>query len=278
MQMDNALETLCVPSDAKNILRRVLKVASSDNIFIKQSVKDLFIISPHDVNLSKFARVYESIIVGNKIYRMFGKTTYLELAFPKNASPRELEEFYNSPKLAAATTNDYTGVFLISFEQWNSYQELVRDSSFNGLVKFIENNKQNISYIFHVMPDFSNAERLFLHLSNYINLLEVELRMPNLEDAIEYIEKILQKANISLMNSECKLKELLLNGIDNGESPHFSYTELDQLAANIVFELVCSCETQANGTWMLDDKTMDKLTDTLSICGGKETYTKIGFR
>ena len=46
--------------------------------------------------------------------------------------------FYNSPRLVAATQNNYTGVFLISFEQWHNFSELNRDAVFEELLNYID--------------------------------------------------------------------------------------------------------------------------------------------
>jgi len=106
------IEKLNVTEDAKVVLRKIRGVVSSSNPLVKASIKNLFITCPYGAALSDYARAYERIIVENSVYRVVGKCTYLELAFPRRGTDKEYAEFYNSTRIVAATINEYVGVFL----------------------------------------------------------------------------------------------------------------------------------------------------------------------
>lgn len=70
------IDSLNASAEAKEILRKTERVASSQNDLIKKSVKDLFVICPDGAGLSEYAKVYENIITSNGVYPQKGKGTY----------------------------------------------------------------------------------------------------------------------------------------------------------------------------------------------------------
>lgn len=113
----------------KDTLHKIERVTSSSNKKMKASVKDILLVSPSCKELSKIAKCYERIITSNGVYPVRGVRTYMELVYPASGKDSDLKAFFASPRLAAATQNKFTGVFLISFEQWNGANELIMDSA-----------------------------------------------------------------------------------------------------------------------------------------------------
>lgn len=273
------IEELSVSEEAKEVLRKIGVVASSSNPIIKASIKNLFITCPHGAALSDYARAYERIIIENDVYRVVGKGTYLELAFPKMRTEREYAEFYNSTRIVAATINDYTGVFLVSFEQWSGYNELVREMAFSEFLKFVDGNKKNISFVFHVLPEFADKEKFYLLLNGHVNLKRVELNNPDLSKATDFIISELKKTDITLTDSaKKKLGEFVSEKIDVTSQYYQGYRTLERLSNNIIFEAACIFDEEKNGNKKIDVQTMERLSCEVEFSlDERNTKSKLGF-
>lgn len=273
------IDTLSVSEYAKEALRRTLRVASSTNSNIKESVKNLLVVCPHGACLSEYARTYERIIIENDVYRVTGKGTYLELAFPKMGTEKEYAAFYNSTRLVAATINSYTGVFLISFERFNGYTDLMKEPAFTGLLKFIDTNAKNISFVFHVLPEFGDIEKLANKLKSHVNLLQVSLKKPGIVDATEYVTDELNRTNIVFTKAaKKKLSVLLAEKIDLESASFQGYRTLDRFTSNVVFEVACICNENKKGMRTIDTKVISQLAESVDFSlEEKEISHKVGF-
>ena len=260
------IEELSVTEEAKEVLRKVNGVASSSNPVVKASIKNLFVACPYGAALSDYARVYEKLIIENAVYRVVGKGTYLELAFPKMGTEKEYAAFYNSTRIVAATINDYVGVFLVSFEQWCGYNELVRDEAFSEFLKFVDRNKQNISFVFHVLPEFTDKDKLYLLLSGHVNLKKVELINPDLSKATDYVIDELRKTDITLTDSaKKKLGDFISEKVDISSPHYLGYRTLERLSQNIIFEASCILNEVKNGNKKIDVQMLEKLSDEVDF-------------
>jgi len=273
------IEKLNVTEDAKVVLRKIRGVVSSSNPLVKASIKNLFITCPYGAALSDYARAYERIIVENSVYRVVGKCTYLELAFPRRGTDKEYAEFYNSTRIVAATINEYVGVFLVSFEQWSGYNELVKDEVFTEFIKFVDDNKKNISFVFHVLPEFADKEKLYLLLSGHVNLIKTELINPDLSKATEFIIGELKKTDITLTDSaKKKIGEFISEKVDI-TSPHYlGYRTLERLSKNIIFEASCILNEERIGNKKIDVQMLERLSDEVDFkLDVKDKRNKLGF-
>lgn len=232
------IEDLNVSEQIKEFLRRVEEVASSGNSKLKASVADIFIKSPSCSELSKLARTYENIITGYGVYPFRGVGTYLELAFPSRGTDRDYKDFYASPRRVAATSNHFSGVFLISFEQWGSADEVIRDESFDSLVKFIEANRRRISFVFHITPDFRDGKILYDELSKYANLEYLEHFFPDKAEAAEYIKNQIREAEIELSQAGiAEIDRLIDERLDVTAKSYNGYRTLEKISKRLLFEL-----------------------------------------
>ena len=275
----NVIESLKVSEGAKEVLRRIYKVASSENVYVKETVKNIFVTCPEGAGLSEYARAYEKIIIENEVYRVKGKCTYLELAFPRIGGELEYRKFFDSPRLVAATINNFVGVFLISFEQWSGYSELMREKYFKELLQFIDDNKNNISFVFHVMPEFSEKDRLVDLLNSHVNILKVDLKKPDAQEATEYIKDELKNMNIKFDSCAKKsLEEFILTNVDIESKAYVGYSTLDRLAKDVSFEIFCKLEANEDGMMFVDKMIMTELLDDIKFTlNGYETQVKFGF-
>jgi hypothetical protein len=273
------IEKLSVTEEAKEVLRKVNRVASSSNPLIKASIKNLFVTCPYGAALSDYARVYEKIIVENAVYRVVGKGTYLELAFPKMGTEKDYADFYNSTRIVAATINDYVGVFLVSFEQWSGYNELVREEALSEFLKFVDCSKKNISFVFHVLPEFTDKEKLYFLLSGHVNLKKVELINPDLGKATDFIINELKKTDITFTDSaKRKLGDFISEKVDI-TSPHYlGYRTLERLSKNIIFEASCILNEEQNGNKKIDVQMLEQLSVEVDFSlDEKDKKSRLGF-
>lgn len=275
---DYSIDGLPVSEEAKEVLRKILYVASSDNLAMRESVKSLFVISPNGCGISEYARGYEKIIRENNVYSLVGRETYLELAFPKMATDKEYEEFFESPDIVAATTDSFRGVFLISFEQFSSYSELYNEEAFSDLLKYIDKNTKKNSFAFHVLPDFKEYDKLMSTLQAHINLIKVNLAKPTIEEAMNYMMNKLGEANISFTPGAVKkFEKFVLKEINISSELYSGYITLDRFLNNVVFEVACICDENM-GRRRVDGKIIDKLLETLEFSlDEKKPYCKLGF-
>ena len=263
--IEETIRNLKVSEEIKCLFRKINNVASSPNTKMKKSVKDLFVISPSCKELSKLAKCYERIIVLNDVYPIRGTRTYLELAFPCSQRGNDYKDFFVSPKLAAATQNCFAGVFLISFEQWNNASELIKESAFWDLIKFLESNKENVSYVFHITPEFKNAELLYKELAKQLNLCQIKHSHPDLNLAIEYVEKQLNEAGIDWDTSgKEEMEKLIEEKIDVMSPTYRGYRTLEKFVSNLQFEIYASMPATTD----IDGKTKVRI--------GKEDIVRIG--
>lgn len=273
------IQKLNVTEEAKVVLRKVQGVASSNNPLVKASIKNLFVTCPYGAALSDYARAYERIIIENGVYRVVGKGTYLELAFPKKGTDKDYAGFYNSPRIVAATINDYTGVFLVSFEQWGGYNELVRNEAFYGLLEFVDRSKKNISFVFHVLPEFADKEKLYLLLSSHVNLINVELANPDLSKATEFVISELKKTDITLTDSaQRELGNFISEKVDINSSQYLGYRTLERLSQNLIFEASCILNEEQNENKKIDIQMLEKLSREIDFTiGESDKKSKLGF-
>ena len=231
--MISLIENLKVSREIKDALLKINTVARAGNKKIQASVKDLFIKSPECKELSQIGRCYERIIVSNRVYLSRGKKTYLELAFPASDIEEDYNKFFASPKLVAETDNYFSGVFLISFEQWNSANELIRSRAFSKLINYINNNKKYISFIFHVTPEFRDANVLQNELSKHLNFFSLEHEARNVEKCLAYVKEQFVDAGISISESGVNEIRCLIESKPNVMEDN----ALEQLVNNLLFEI-----------------------------------------
>lgn len=273
------IDKLNVSTKAKEVLKRIDKVSRSESVAMKNSIKNLFIVCPNGAGLSEYAKAYEEIIISNGVYPIHGKGTYLELAYPRAGLEKDYIAFYNSPRLVAATQNDYSGVFLISFEQWSNYSELSRDTAFDTLLSYIDRNQKNISFVFHVLPEFGDADKLASVLNGHVNIERLQLSKPQLKEAKEFVNNEMKKTKIRFTGgAQDKLDTLIENRVNMESQAYLGYETLRRFTDDLIYEVVCICDEDVNGERKIDIKTMMTLSESIGFSlDEKELKPKVGF-
>lgn len=226
------IENLKVSREIKDTLLKINTVAGAANKRVQASVKNLFIKCPECKELSEIARCYERIIVSNGVYLTRGKRTFLELAFPNSDMDEDYNKFFASPKLASETENFFSGVFLVSFEQWNSANELLRNRAFPKLIKYIDSNKKNMSFVFHITPTFRDSNFLQNELSKHLNFLSLEYAF-DIDSSLTYVAEQFEEAGITISESGInEIKQLI-----ESKTNVMGDNALEQLVDNMLFEI-----------------------------------------
>ncbi|MBO6241548.1 MAG: hypothetical protein J6O61_12045 [Butyrivibrio sp.] len=274
----DVIEKLNVNEEIKGLLRNIDKVAGSSNERVKRSVKCLFIESPSCNELLDIAHAYERIIFDNGVYLARGSKTFLSLAFPNSDDPSEFKSFYASPLIASATQNVYTGVFLISFEQYENGASLVRSWRFKELMDYVEQNKSHISFIFHVNNHMSEIDVFRDALKRHVNMVCTSFTHPDPDVASTYVMHQLSKAGFVLEEGvDEKIHELIESKIDFKSKDYDGYRSLEMLTNNLQYELTVSSKRSSENIISASDvKKIQSRIETISY--ESDSKPLIGFR
>lgn len=227
-----------IPEKTKAVLEKIEYVAKINKGSLKKSIPSVFLEGDKGAGSSRFAYVYERILAINHVYMVRGSKTFLELVFPKNGNEKDYQRFFQSPKTVASIQNRFYGVFAISFEEWDG-KDLIESEQFKALLTFIDNNRDNIFFVFQVTSGFKEKEELRKILNNHINLVEAHLGYMDLDMAADYIQKCLENDGIRFsVNGKKEFKRFLHRKL-NMESRDFAgYHSLQQIARSLQFELL----------------------------------------
>lgn len=92
--IEKNIEKLNIGAKAKTALYQIQTIARSDASYCKQLVPNLLLVSPSGAGTTEYGKVYSRIIDENHIYDIRGLSTFLELDFPCDDSPREYNLFF----------------------------------------------------------------------------------------------------------------------------------------------------------------------------------------
>ncbi len=227
-----------IPEETKEVLEKIEYAAKMNKGSFKKSIPSVFLESDKGTGSSFFAHVYERILATNHVYMVRGTKTFLELVFPRNGKEKDYQRFFQSPKTVASIQNKFFGVFAISFEEWEG-KELIESEEFEALLTFIDNNKNNIFFVFQVTREFKAKEELKRVLNNHINLVEAHLGYMDYDIATDYILKYLGNDGISFsVKGKAELKKFLHRKLDLESQNFVGYHSLEQVARSIQFELL----------------------------------------
>lgn len=197
-----------------------------------------------DKGCDEFAIEYEKKLRDNGAFNFVGKRTLLELVFPKGAEEEDYIRFFDSPR-NYSMANQYRGIFYISFEEWKNANELINDSAFDGLLDYIDANKNTSFYIFRFRKEFENAKEVKRIMSLHLNTETIILNNLDIDASFIYIKGYLKEMGIKFRpDASEELKRILTNLLNSYSS--IDYSLIDQIANNIQYEL-CLNNKDDNG-------------------------------
>lgn len=185
--MDNIrkqIAELNVSVDAKKMLETALYLGDMGEE-AANSIPNVLIVAPPGVGLTSFSHIYSEIIDCSGKYKIRGVNTFLELDFPYAVSELEYSKFFDSPRVISETQNKFLGTFVISFERYDK-KNLLESIPFDRLCSFVLENKDNISFVFHVTPEFDRVDEFGKILGQLVDIKKIEFGEPDCEVLTAY--------------------------------------------------------------------------------------------
>lgn len=233
--IEKELNALFIDEEAKNCLRtidRIFSVKSGSNDLVRTA---LLVTAGDGCGVSSYGKVYSLIVDSSPCLKVRGSESFLELVFPKD-SEKEERLFFASPRRIASIRNRFYGTMLISFREYSG-KDLICSDSFNRLLNFISENRNNIHFIFHVLPGFAAKNQLLLKLKDVVNVMEVLLDKPTIDNGFAYIVVKLEECGYEVLEgAKTVLKEEILPCIIADKS-YMGYRSLNTLLERIHFEM-----------------------------------------
>jgi hypothetical protein len=272
MQSKLTIEDLLVDDTAKQTLGMIARIANSDREIVRETVPSLFVTAEAGAGVFDYGNMYGKIIETSPLLQVRGSATFIELVFPKN-NPQDEKLFFSSPQRAASIRNRFYGTMLISFEEYEGH-DLIKSDSFKRLIDFIDCNKANIHFVFHVMPDFMAKSQLVSALRSHINIVEVNLDTPDIEKSYMYTVSELKKDGYIIDDTiKQQFIDCILNGVVTNKE-YLGYSTLNNLLNRIRYEIAVSDKTDG----VIDKNIVDRLLGNfVSDLSGVTDNSQIGF-
>lgn len=233
--IEKELNALFIDDEAKNCLRtidRVFSVKTGNNDLVGPA---LLVTAGDGCGVSSYGKVYSLIVDSSPSLKIRGSRTFLELAFPKD-NERDERLFFASPRRAASIRNRFYGTMIISFREYTG-RDLIFSDSFNKLLSFISENRDNIHFVFHILPEFTEKKHLLMKLKDVVNVMEVLLDKPTLDVGFVYIVTKLEECGYEVSkDTKILLREEILADIISDKS-YVGYRSLNTLLERIHFEI-----------------------------------------
>lgn len=198
--IERAIENLSISAEAKDFLETALSMGDG-GVNSAKSIPNVLIISPPGTGVTSFTRIYSDIVDYSHVYEIRGASTMLELDFPYSLVESEYDMFFNSPRICAETQNRFWGTFSISFERYGKEIDLIDTTQFYRLKSFVMYNRDNISFIFHITPDFEKKDELINELAQLVNIRVIEFGEQNVESLTAHFISEVEK-NVSVKWNE----------------------------------------------------------------------------
>ena len=270
MKNNSNINNLIIDESVQNVLNTVDRIANLDDERNRINIPSLIITTDDGYSLTGLGKIYGNIV--EKSFRVKGKISFLELVFPKD-NPRDESLFYASPQRVVSTRNKFYGTMLISFEEFKG-SDLLYSESFINLMDYIEKNKENIRFIFHILPDFTMKKQLVSKLCEQLNVIEVVLEKPQNEMAYEYVMNGLKEQTLKVDNEAGELFKRILSR-DIEQDNYCGYKTLNKVINKISYEmLILKNNPEGTITSEVIERLGWKLAEEISF---SKTENRIGF-
>jgi len=253
--------------EAVKELINVENVVSSENPEVKKAVPHFLLWAEEERVASAFGKDYAERIRKGKVFGDRASYSYLELAYPKEeASEQKFNMFFDSMAEMAATYNRFTGVFLISLENW---KEASPDSPrFAMLMEYVLDHVENVRFIFLVSPKAKYAKRIEGTLIRTLDVKQIRLPLPDLDAATAYVVERLNEAGVELPKRVVPMVGNLISKLMR-EERYKGIVTLERVIGKLMYLKKSDKDT----SW---DRTLKSLEEQLEYIP-EETVGRIGF-
>ena len=257
---------MAASESAKTVLRAINKLAKSENATQKQSVikMNVFCVSPTPELANEYASILERTIVENKVLDIKGKETYLAIDFPVSEEDKEVRKFFMAPKKTAAITNEFHGVFMMSFRQFDSYSQLKSHEYYDALLDYVEKNNSTTMFVFHVPSKFDGKKQLFNDFQSIVNTKYIEIENADYDRIVKFALVELYKKKIKVAPSNVDLfSDLIFRKIDITSGNYKGYSTVERFIEAIAFEVFLTGNVNGGTINLSKDmiRHLDDLTD-----------------
>lgn len=272
--IEEKLSALLVNEEAKEELRRIDKLLNSKSEKIRESASAILVTAGEGCGFSSYGKAFSVIVDSSIALKIKGTSTLLEMVFPKD-NEKDEKLFFASPRRMASIRNRYYGTMLISFKEYAG-QDLIKSESFSRLLEFISFNKGNIHFMFHILPQFTAKKQLITRLQEILNISEVTLNNPDLDNGFTYvITELKDNGYVVEDNALNALKEDIIPTII-GSKKYSGYRSLDILLDRLYLETALSDDELMVLSETAVQNLMDKYKKEESL--NQEDVPRIGFR
>lgn len=241
---EKKLNMLFMNNAAREALYKADKLHNSSHKQIRDSAPNLLVIAPEGSGLTTYAEVYSEILDSSENLKVRGRKTYIELTFPKD-NEKDERRFFLSPVIAADYCNRFYGTMVVSLREFSG-TDLIKSKSLVNLLEFVELNKNNIKFIFHILPEFSADKKLLSKLREITNVDLVELEKPNAELALLQLIGELSDSGVSMSEEAINILRSELLPYFVNQDNYRGYKSLKLLIDRLYREMGMSNENETN--------------------------------
>ena len=166
-RINEKIDKLFVEESAKEVLRNADKIMEKNSKREKKVAYTPLIIADEGSGFIDYIQLYASMVDKFISVEERGATSLLMRVFPKD-DDEKLKMFFSSVLEAASYRNRFYGTMLISFQEFKGL-DLIRSTAFRELLNFVSTNRDNIRFVIHVMPSFSEKDRLIAVLQDIVS-------------------------------------------------------------------------------------------------------------
>ena len=268
-EFNGNLDGVLMDDAGRRIMGNIAKIAFSVRRNKLELLPHLHLISNKGRGVTKLGKCYADILDASDAFFPYF-CDYLELNFPHGAKETDYQKFFQSAREKAVFQNYFTGVFLISLEEWRGVH-LKKDDVFGSLINFVNKNKRNIRFIFLTPEDDEFCEEVGRVLRKEIEISTIRLSALNEIQSWEYLSKILRERDLSFTKEGvAAAKKLVKQALpvikDKG------YHALNELGNRIEFEYL-TCGNNVN----ISAEIVASVSDLYAVKEGEQPVIKIGF-
>lgn len=250
--VEKEVNSLLVSKEAKDYLMLLDKLCQKTG-----RINSALVIRAEDgCGLTSFSRVASRIVASSIPSYLKGEEDFIELIFPKDNEKDEML-FYSSPRRATRIRNRFYGTMVISLREFDG-MDLLRSNSFRRLMDFVDENKENIFLIFHVLPSFKAYGDFISTLQKSMSVKEISLNQPGKEAGYSYVVYELMDRGLSIEASATDaLKDKLVRMLVENDG-YQGYKSLDVLVDRVTFEATFM-ENSVGEKTTVDNRIVEKL-------------------
>ena len=236
------ISNLYINDTAKNALFSMDRMLNSPSAPIRSSAPAPLLVAGEGCGLTSYGRAFSEIINYSPYCIKAGSSNYLELVFPKDNEEDE-RLFFSSPVKAASTANRFYGTMIISFKEFSG-NDLIKSESFERLIGFCRENKENIHFLFHIKPDFDEVDRLVLELQTVFPIMMIDLDKPDDEKSFEYLKSEIEKREMRIDDDAVEFLRDKVIPFYISQNDFSGFNSLNNLLSRLTYEIFMTADSE----------------------------------